>query len=169
MIFLDATGGTIYGQGSVGSKQIEYGESYGEIPRPTRSGYEFVGWYTKKNGKGKKIESTSIFNSKENIHLYAYWKKVEVLHQNCTYSCVKGNLKEINNEYTCEVTETIQGNCNKKNNYSYTPARTEYVCELEGATFNRSSYINEVHCKNACKKSETKEDKTQLKKDCVWE
>lgn len=46
MVTLDANGGKIGSSSSV-QKQVIGGESYGELPTPTREGYTFMGW----NGK----------------------------------------------------------------------------------------------------------------------
>ena len=48
-VTLDANGGTIqgYGNSSQATKMVTYGDAYGNLPVPTRDGYEFKGW----NGK----------------------------------------------------------------------------------------------------------------------
>ena len=48
-VTFDANGGTLqgYGNASTATKQVTYGEAYGELPLPSREGYRFVGW----NGK----------------------------------------------------------------------------------------------------------------------
>ena len=56
------------------SKTVVYGSTYGLLPTPTRDYYTFDGWYTAKDG-GDKITESSVFNSAENIILYAHWTK----------------------------------------------------------------------------------------------
>lgn len=56
------------------SKAVVYGSTYGSLPTPTRDYYTFDGWYTAKDG-GDKITESSVFNSAENITLYAHWTK----------------------------------------------------------------------------------------------
>lgn len=56
------------------SKTVVYGSSYGSLPTPTRDYYSFDGWYTAKDG-GDKITESSVFNSAENVTLYAHWTK----------------------------------------------------------------------------------------------
>lgn len=56
------------------SKAVVYGSTYGSLPIPTRDYYTFDGWYTAKTG-GNKITESSVFNSAENITLYAHWTK----------------------------------------------------------------------------------------------
>lgn len=55
-------------------KSITKGKKYGSLPKPTRKGYKFKGWYTKKKG-GSKVTSGTKVKKKENITLYARWKK----------------------------------------------------------------------------------------------
>lgn len=56
------------------SKTVVYGSTYGSLPTPTRDYYSFDGWYTAKDG-GDKITESSVFNSAENVTLYAHWTK----------------------------------------------------------------------------------------------
>lgn len=56
------------------SKTVVYGSTYGSLPTPTRNYYTFDGWYTAKTG-GNKITESSVFNSAENVTLYAHWTK----------------------------------------------------------------------------------------------
>jgi len=62
------------GSVSTKSKMVLTGRDYGELPKPTRSGYAFQGWYTKKSG-GSKIIASSTVNLTANQTLYAQWKK----------------------------------------------------------------------------------------------
>lgn len=50
---------------------VSRGEKYGTLPKPTKKGYYFVGWYTGKSS-GKKISEEDIVN--ENQTLYAHWQ-----------------------------------------------------------------------------------------------
>ena len=45
-VTFNANGGSV----SPGSKEYKEGENYGDMPEPTRSGYTFVGWFTKPTG-----------------------------------------------------------------------------------------------------------------------
>ena len=56
------------------SKTVVYGSTYGSLPTPTRDYYTFDGWYTAKTD-GNKITESSVFNSAENVTLYAHWTK----------------------------------------------------------------------------------------------
>ena len=45
-VTLDLNGGTLanHGDSEQLTKQVTYGETYGELPMPTREGYRFIGW-----------------------------------------------------------------------------------------------------------------------------
>ena len=64
----DANGGTV----RTTSKTVNYGDTYGSLPTPTRKGYTFDGWYTAKTG-GTKITSTSTVSYLAGSTLYARW------------------------------------------------------------------------------------------------
>lgn len=51
---------------------VTYGETYGELPTPTRDYYTFVGWYTAADG-GEQVKSETVVETAENITLYAHW------------------------------------------------------------------------------------------------
>lgn len=46
-ITFNANGGSV----NLESKNVKKGEKYGELPTPTRIGYKFIGWFTKKDAK----------------------------------------------------------------------------------------------------------------------
>ena len=55
-------------------KQVTYGLTYGDLPVPTRSGYDFAGWYTSAaDTGGTRIGSTSTVTIKSNTTYYARW------------------------------------------------------------------------------------------------
>ena len=57
------------------SKTVKVGSKYGKLPKPSKKGYKFVGWYTKKKG-GKKVTAKSkVKMTKASQTLYAHWKK----------------------------------------------------------------------------------------------
>lgn len=65
----NANGGSV----STTYKQVTAGETYGDLPTPTRSGYTFDGWYTATNGGTKITSSTTVDLSSDQITLYAHW------------------------------------------------------------------------------------------------
>lgn len=54
---------------------LAYKDTYGKLPKTTRKGYGFLGWYTKKTG-GTKVTAKSVFKKKSDQVLYAHWKKI---------------------------------------------------------------------------------------------
>jgi uncharacterized repeat protein (TIGR02543 family) len=62
------------GKVKVKSKKVTFAGKYGKLVKPTKKGYTFKGWYTKKNG-GKKITAGSKVKITKTTTLYAHWKK----------------------------------------------------------------------------------------------
>lgn len=60
------------GSCSVSSLSVTQGQPYGTLPTPTRTDYEFNGWYTAASG-GTRITSSTIFSLSGNQTLYAQW------------------------------------------------------------------------------------------------
>ena len=61
------------GKCSTKSIKIKTGTNYGTLPKASRDGYDFSGWYTKKEG-GKKVSSKTKMGATRNHTLYAHWK-----------------------------------------------------------------------------------------------
>lgn len=59
---------------TIKSQNKEIGSAYGNLSIPNKKGYDFIGWYTEKNGGGEKVQKTSVVPQKEEITLYAYYK-----------------------------------------------------------------------------------------------
>ena len=51
---------------------VTYDAPYGELPTPTRIGYNFVGWYTAESG-GTLVTAATIVTTETNHTLYAMW------------------------------------------------------------------------------------------------
>ena len=67
-VSFDANGGS----SSVTSKQVTLGKAYGTLPTPSRTGYDFAGWYTESTG-GTQVTDSTIYNISGNSILYAHW------------------------------------------------------------------------------------------------
>ena len=65
----DPNGGTV----SKESMPVTYGESYGTLPIPARTGYNFSGWFTAKTGGLRIVYNTTVDNSAGST-LYARWQ-----------------------------------------------------------------------------------------------
>ena len=62
----------------VSSKKVAYKSTYGTLTTPTKSGYNFDGWYTSLSG-GTKVTATTTMNTAADHTLYARWTSA-----NCT-------------------------------------------------------------------------------------
>ena len=72
-VTLDACGGVL----SEDEVTVIYGNTYGELPEPTREGYIFDGWFTEADG-GELVERNTEVGSKTAHTLYAHWTLVKV-------------------------------------------------------------------------------------------
>jgi uncharacterized repeat protein (TIGR02543 family) len=64
------------GKVKVKSKKVSYASKYGKLTKPTRKGYTFKGWYTKKTG-GVKVTKGSKVKITKTTTLYAHWTKIK--------------------------------------------------------------------------------------------
>ncbi len=69
VVAFNANGGNV----STASKLVYYGQSYGELPTPTRQGYNFTGWFTAQSG-GTEVKADTIVSIAGEHTLYARWK-----------------------------------------------------------------------------------------------
>ena len=53
-------------------KRVYYGQTYGELPVPTRANHGFKGWYTEATG-GTQVTADSVVSVHANQKLYAHW------------------------------------------------------------------------------------------------
>ena len=70
-ITFDPGEGTI----STASKEVTYGDTYGELPLPVRGGYDFDGWFTAEEG-GEQVTADTQVEITENQTLYAHWTRL---------------------------------------------------------------------------------------------
>lgn len=67
-VSFDANGGSV----STSSKTVTINQKYGSLPTPSRSSYDFNGWYTSRSG-GSHITSNTTVTTITNHTLYAHW------------------------------------------------------------------------------------------------
>lgn len=65
---LNANGGKV----SPASKVVTCGSTYGTLPTPTRTGYDFDGWYTRESS-GIKVDKNTAVGTNPPATLYAHW------------------------------------------------------------------------------------------------
>lgn len=97
-VTLNLAGGTL----SSGSTYytVTYTQPYGTLPTPTKTDYEFVGWYTGENGTGTKVTSSTIVTNTNSHTLYAKWKeacKLPTFTYTGTYEIVDDSNNTITN------------------------------------------------------------------------
>lgn len=66
---LNANGGKV----SPASKVVTCSKTYGTLPTPTRTGYDFDGWYTRQSS-GIKVDKNTSVGTNPPTTLYAHWK-----------------------------------------------------------------------------------------------
>lgn len=67
-VTLNANGGSV----SSSSISVNYGSAYGSLPTPTRSGYDFKGWFTESSGGSQVTAETKVTKTAKHT-LYAQW------------------------------------------------------------------------------------------------
>ena len=78
------------GSGTDTSKTVTFGNSYGELPTPTKIGYSFKGWYTSASGGSRILASTTVTTA-SNHTIYAQWT---INQYNLTYNGNGGLLED---------------------------------------------------------------------------
>ena len=79
MVTFLANGGTIpsgsgwTGSGSSATKSVIYGNTYGDLPTPTRTGHTFGGWYYGSGDSMVRVTSETIVSNAWDDTLWAYW------------------------------------------------------------------------------------------------
>lgn len=68
LVTFDPNGGRV----SPASTAVTIGKPYGTLPTPTRTGYDFDGWYTRESG-GTKVTATTSVGTNPPTTLYAHW------------------------------------------------------------------------------------------------
>ena len=89
-VTFDANGGTV----KTASKSVTYTEVYGELPTPTRQGYDFLGWFTAQTD-GAQVREDDRVTITAGQTLYAHWTAGAV---NYTVKHYQQNIED--NKYT---------------------------------------------------------------------
>lgn len=71
LVTFNANGGTV----SPSQSSVQKGATVGTLPIPTRTGYNFLGWYTSATG-GTKVSASTVVNG--DVTYYAQWEKAIV-------------------------------------------------------------------------------------------
>lgn len=102
-VTFNANGGTV----KLESKFVSYDGTYGELPTPTRQGYDFLGWFTAQTD-GAQVRKDDKVTITAGQTLYAHWTAGEV---NYTVKHYQQNVE--NDRYTEVSSETLSGITNQ--------------------------------------------------------
>ena len=93
-VTLDPNGGTCAKK----SINVSFGSTYGNLPKPKRTGYKFSGWYTAKTG-GTRVTAATTVKTEANHTLYARWSHTHAYTEKITLepTCEKEGIKT----FTC--------------------------------------------------------------------
>lgn len=110
-------------------KLIYYGQAYGTLPTPTRTGFDFVGWYTATSG-GALVTEDTIVTVLANNTLYARW--------NAKAYKVSWNA---GTGYSITVKRTSSPNAGVATG-NLNNGATVYYGDILSVTYTRSDYYN---------------------------
>lgn len=71
IVSFDPNGGSV----SPSSNKVTYGATYGTLPTPTRTGYQFLGWYTSATD-GSVVNASTTVTASSNHTIYARWEAI---------------------------------------------------------------------------------------------
>ena len=75
------------------SKTITFDSAYGTLSEPTRTGYDFAGWYTSASG-GTKVSASTVHTVDNNVTIYAHWTNTAPTAPNVTTTYKNSGLTE---------------------------------------------------------------------------
>ena len=124
------------------TKKLKTGQVYGALPKTSRKGYTFLGWYTAKT-KGTKVTAKTKFTRKSNITLYAHWKYTTY---KITYKTQKGKLSGKYKKTYQMITKTFKLPTPKRTGYTFrgwstSASKFKKVTQIKkGTTGNKTFY-----------------------------
>ena len=133
-VTFNPNGGTV----SPTTKTVTYDSTYGSLPTPTRTGYNFAGWWTAASG-GTQITTSTKVTTASNHSIYAHWTPI-------TYTMTL----DYNNQTNSTLTTKSITYGNTYGSFA-SPTKTGYTLNgwrvgrrlIDETTFNGSStYIN---------------------------
>lgn len=89
-VTLNANGGSV----STSTITVTYDSTYGTLPKPSRSNYDFLGWYTATSG-GTQVKSSTVVKITANQTLYAHWTSNNQSPNNPTISFISKTTNSI--------------------------------------------------------------------------
>ncbi len=141
------------GSVSPSSKEVTFDEKYGELPTPTRTGYNFIGWFTNKIS-GTQVTKDTIVKLTANQTLYAHWgAKTDITYtvKHWQQNIGANDVPKNEENYTLIDTESLKGTTNAsatpdtKNYTGFTSPTKESVTVLGDG----SAEINYYYTRNS--------------------
>lgn len=78
------------------TKIVTFDAAYGELPAPTREGYEFMGWFMSEdaegNGDGTQVTPATIVHTAQDHTLYAKWSVSYMENADAWFNTILGNV-----------------------------------------------------------------------------
>ncbi len=122
MVTAEANSGSIpstsgwSGSGDNATKTITFNSTYGTLPAPTKTGYNFTGWYTAANG-GNLITSSTTVTTAGNHTIYAHWSP-QTFYVNFYANGGSGSMSSMSVTYDRDPMQ-LTSNAFKKENYIF--------------------------------------------------
>ena len=144
-VTFDAKGGVL--TDVEGSKTVTYGAAYGDLPAPTRAGYDFAGWFTAEDESGTQVTPETVVSMTAAHTLYARWTEGGASY---TVNHLWQNTE--NDGYTQHETETKSGTTGQQTaaeakNYEGFTAQpvTQTAISADGSTVIEIKYDRNRH------------------------
>lgn len=129
IVTFDPNGGTV-GETTRG---VEVGKAIGELPKPTRAGYKFDGWFTESTG-GTQITENEIIT--DDVTYYAHWTETNAAEVNGkTYKTLASAI----NSVPTDGTETVIKIINDTSENVTVKAGQNIVFDIEGCTLSNTN------------------------------
>jgi len=81
IVTFDPNEGTL-SEGVENTKTVVFGEYYGELPVPVKTGSSFRGWYTERTG-GQRVTEDTVVDTYKDHTLYAQWGEKATIDESC--------------------------------------------------------------------------------------
>ena len=136
-VTLDANGGS-------GGKtfEVDFGQSYGELPTPSRDGYTFEGWFTAKSG-GNQVVAGTVVNTASNHTLYAHWVKKAVSDWVLASQAPDG-AKIVNQKWTYDTVETLESDQSSVSGYTLKETRVTYSDWEDWSNWSSNRFVGSL-------------------------
>ena len=104
MVSFDANGG----EGEWAQSEVAFDSEFSELPVPTRTDYEFVGWFTAPEG-GDQVDAGTVFGTADNVTLYARWRCIWQYRVNGDEIEITGTIYDGNYDGELVIPAMIEG------------------------------------------------------------